>query len=416
MSNEFDFIGDEAGGYFAPVGGVHEQLRSAMKRGDVDGAVKLYEESAASAREAILEDMATASFENRKQWANMLMRARDFRAAAKVYELARLEAAAASCHEKAGDFALAAAASLRGGELMKAAAAYERAGQPDEAIALYTQAGAREALAECLARQDRGEEAAVIFRELENTHAEVEVLRSALRRNPSSVTALCRLADVFVAYGHVPQAIDLLMGAAKASEAIRSSAVVLELLAKLLETTGQVEGAAKVRARLAGLTPAANVRPNVPPILQRTAGPADGYAFLKALPMFSELSLDDMKSLYRICSGHSFAAGQHLIEPGQPGRGLFVIIDGQVEVFGGPDQSSRLLNTLGVGSYVGEMSLVRDTPTSARVTTRTPVRALFMGREAFTQFLFNTPTAALSIYKLFTVNLAERVRVLSAAR
>jgi CRP-like cAMP-binding protein len=142
----------------------------------------------------------------------------------------------------------------------------------------------------------------------------------------------------------------------------------------------------------------------------------DGYGFLKALPMFADLAIDDMRSLFRVCVQHGFGPGMHLIEPGQAGRGLFVIVDGQVEVFGGAGPDARLLNTLGVGGYVGEISLLLDGPTSARVTARTNVKALFISREAFKQYLFNTPAAALRIYRLFSINLAERVRTLSAAR
>ena len=152
-------------------------------------------------------------------------------------------------------------------------------------------------------------------------------------------------------------------------------------------------------------TPAAGAKP-----------PVDGYGFLKALPMFAELSLPDMKALYRACSEMQFAAGQHLIEIGQPGKGLFVIVDGMVEVYGGPDVGSRLLNTMGPGSHVGEISLVRDSPTSARVTARTAVRTLFVSRDAFADYLYGNPAAALCIYRLFTQNLADRVRALSAAR
>jgi CRP-like cAMP-binding protein len=142
----------------------------------------------------------------------------------------------------------------------------------------------------------------------------------------------------------------------------------------------------------------------------------DAYGFLKALPMFADLSLDDMRSLFRVCVQHGFGVGMNLIEPGQAGRGLFVIVDGQVEVFSGIGPDSRLLNTMGVGGYVGEISLLLEGPTSARVTARTQVKALFISREAFKQYLFSTPTAAVRIYRLFSTNLAERVRTLSAGR
>jgi hypothetical protein len=121
--------------------------------------------------------------------------------------------------------------------------------------------------------------------------------------------------------------------------------------------------------------------------------------FKKALPMFAELSMDDMRALFRICVQHGFGPGMHLIEPGQPGRGLFLIIDGIVDVFGSNSADARLL----------------DAPTSARVTARTNVKALFISREAFHRYVAHTPTA-LRLYRLFSTNLAERVRTLSTLR
>jgi hypothetical protein len=249
---------------------------------------------------------------------------------------------------------------------------------------------------------------------LNNTHAEVEVLRASLRERPGNVASACRLVEIMVLYGHTKQATELLMETARRSNEARNDAKLLDYLARLLEGIGSHAAAEKVRARLKALgkpPPGGAMAEGAP---KQT--PTDGYGFLKSLPMFADLSLPDMKALYRVCSGVNFAPGQNLIEPGQPGRGLYVIVDGQVEVFGGPDVNSRLLNTLGVGSYVGEISLVRDTPTSARVTARSPVKALFVAREAFEKYLYTNPSAALCIYRLFTLNLAERVRVLSAAR
>ena len=93
---------------------------------------------------------------------------------------------------------------------------------------------------------------------------------------------------------------------------------------------------------------------------------------------------------------------------------LFLLLDGQVEVFASNDADARLLNTLGAGGYVGEISLVQDAPTSARVTANGAVKTLFVSRDAFNAFVYSSPAAALSIFKLFTLNLAERVRTLSS--
>lgn len=418
-SLEFEFLGDDASGQFVPVGGPLSQLRGLLARGDVDGAVRLYEETGGSARAGLILEATTASFELKKSIALMFKRARDFAAAGEVYEGLRLDAEAAPCFEQANDFVRAADAWKRLGELIKAAAAYERAGRLDDAVALYGQAGSKEQMAEALARGQKFEAAAALYRDLGNLHGEVEALRACTAATPGAIAPTMRLAELLSNHGHAPRAVELLMTCVRASDKARNDGALLEYLAQLLDSTENPTAAAKVRARI----PKEPVKAPQPIPVLRAALPlpantpgGDGYGFLKALPMFADLSLEDMRALFRVCVQHGFGVGMNLIEPGQPGRGLFVIVDGQVEVFSGMGPESRLLNTLGVGGYVGEISLLLEGPTSARVTARTQVKALFISREAFKQYVFNTPTAAMRIYRLFSSNLAERVRTLSGGR
>jgi tetratricopeptide (TPR) repeat protein len=416
-SLEFEFLDDAEGGHLVPVGGPVPQLRSLLARGEIDIAVQLYEETGGGARDGLLQEVPVASFELKRSIAQMFRKARDFRSAAIAYEALKQDGEAATCFEQANDFARAADAWRRANELTKAAAAYERAGRTDDAVALYGQAGSKELMAESLARAGKFEAAAAIYRSLNNLHAEVESLRACVSATPGAVAPTMRLAELMANHGHPDKAIEQLMACARSSPEARDDATLLEYLARLLDSTNNAPAAAKVRARIS----TAPKEPQPVPVL-RAALPlpstpgGDGYGFLKALPMFADLAIDDMRSLFRVCVQHGFGPGMHLIEPGQAGRGLFVIVDGQVEVFGGAGPDARLLNTLGVGGYVGEISLLLDGPTSARVTARTNVKALFISREAFKQYLFNTPAAALRIYRLFSNNLAERVRTLSAAR
>lgn len=429
-SLDFDFVDDDSGGRFVAAGGNFQQVRQLVAKGEIDTAVRVYEDSGGSIREELIQEAVSASFETRKAIAQMFRRSRDFAAAAKVYQQARLEGEAADCFEQAGDFEAAASSYAKGGDLLKAAAAYERAGNASRAIQLFREAGASERLAECLARNNRFTEAAHEFRVLKKVHAEVETLRAGLSAEPDNLEIVIRYAELMIQHGRKDQAGALLVTTAKRVAGARDHPPFLTQLAGALEAMGNATGAAKIHARLselskaprpaaspAAVAPAApSPRPASPPTPGAAEPGADAYGFLKALPMFADLALADMKALYRICALQTFAPGAHLIESGQPGQGLFVIVGGQVEVYGGSDASARLLNTLGVGAYVGEISLLQDGPTSARVTARTPVRALFISRDAFLHYLYGSPHAALRIYRLFTLNLADRVRALSAAR
>jgi tetratricopeptide (TPR) repeat protein len=421
---EFDFVEDENGeGRFVTVGGPLENIRALLARQDVEGAVKLYEETAGSCRQALVAEATSGSFELKKTIGTLLKRARDFSAAGQVFELGRMETEAAQCFEMGDDFARAAPVWKRLGELLRAAGCSLRAGKAEEALQLYQQAGAAEGVAESLSRLGRSLEAAQAWRALNNPHAESEVLRAGLVANPANLPLAVQLADLLLRHGRGAVAVQTLTDAGRVAPTSRTDVLYLETLARAFDAAGSQPSAEKVRAHLATLprTAATASAPSPVPVVVGRTPPAlapadDGYGFLKALPLFAELSLTDMKALYRVCARATFEPGQHLIEVGRPGRGLFIIIDGQVEVYSGPEPTARLLNTLGTGGYIGEISLVQDGPTTARVTARSAVKALFISRDAFLTYLVASPAAALSIWRLFALNLSERVRVLSAAR
>ena len=62
---------------------------------------------------------------------------------------------------------------------------------------------------------------------------------------------------------------------------------------------------------------------------------------------------DDLRRLEEVGHEVAFAAGKVLIEHGQPGTGLFVVVDGSV-VVEAPDSEREL----GPGSVIGERALV----------------------------------------------------------
>ena len=73
------------------------------------------------------------------------------------------------------------------------------------------------------------------------------------------------------------------------------------------------------------------------------------------------------------------AAGQLLIERGQPGSGLYVVLDGSVVV-----EAPERTHVLGPGSLVGERALLTpDGKRTARVRARTDGRVLAVARPDF---------------------------------
>jgi CRP-like cAMP-binding protein len=87
----------------------------------------------------------------------------------------------------------------------------------------------------------------------------------------------------------------------------------------------------------------------------------------------------DLQLLETVGDETTVSAGQVLIERGQHGSGLYVVLDGTVIVEA--DEGPR---ELGPGCVVGERALLSDDGTrTARVRAKTDVRAIAVDRVAF---------------------------------
>jgi CRP-like cAMP-binding protein len=86
---------------------------------------------------------------------------------------------------------------------------------------------------------------------------------------------------------------------------------------------------------------------------------------------------EDLRRLREVGTESQIAAGQMLIERGQQGAGLFVVLDGTVVV-----DASEGTRELGPGAVVGERSLFSaEGARTARVRAVTDVRVLAVDRD-----------------------------------
>jgi CRP/FNR family cyclic AMP-dependent transcriptional regulator len=122
---------------------------------------------------------------------------------------------------------------------------------------------------------------------------------------------------------------------------------------------------------------------------------------LRAIGLFASLDDGALAAVAERATEVEVSAGRVLIEVGQPGTGLFVVLDGTlvVELPGG-----RAVE-LGTGQFVGDIALLTDRPHIARVRAKTHVRCLAIGRAGFAALLRESPQIAVAMLP----TLAERV-------
>lgn len=101
---------------------------------------------------------------------------------------------------------------------------------------------------------------------------------------------------------------------------------------------------------------------------------------LRELPLFKHLSEEWLTRLSQNATVRQFAAGEHLIDEGHMVDELFVIADGNVRVWTQGLGRAVELKTLGVGNYVGEVSLLSGKTATATVEAVDALTVVGVGR------------------------------------
>lgn len=115
----------------------------------------------------------------------------------------------------------------------------------------------------------------------------------------------------------------------------------------------------------------------------------DGFArerlirnLLATSPLFTPFTKDQQAELLRRFDGSEVDPGTVVIQQGQEGQGLFVVLSGELEVSSAtePGAAATVLARLQTGDIFGEMSLISSQPTSATVRALVRCNLLFLGR------------------------------------
>jgi uncharacterized membrane protein len=117
---------------------------------------------------------------------------------------------------------------------------------------------------------------------------------------------------------------------------------------------------------------------------------------LTHIPLFSELSRDDLTALTALLTRHQYAAHQTLFWIGDAAEYIGVVQSGAVDVIA-PDADGKevKLNTIGPGGFFGELSLLVGGPRTATIRAAADSVILTLGRQDFQHFLEKHPSATI---------------------
>ncbi len=128
-------------------------------------------------------------------------------------------------------------------------------------------------------------------------------------------------------------------------------------------------------------------------------------AFLQKVPLFSDLSVDDLDAICQQTEDMRLLPGEVLFTEGSLGQQAFVIQEGQIEIFKSSNNQEVQLAIRQPGDVIGEMAILEARPRSASGRALTECLLIVISSDLLKQLLNTHPGAALTMLHTITARL-----------
>lgn len=127
---------------------------------------------------------------------------------------------------------------------------------------------------------------------------------------------------------------------------------------------------------------------------------------LHRMPLFRHLTYQELVRVLNITEVQNYEPEEVVVEEGDEGDALFIVLTGQVRVHAG----DAVLTHLGPGQHVGEMALVDKAPRSAHVSADEASKLLVIRRREFFDIIRKDHAIAVKLLWSFLGVLTQRLR------
>ncbi|MDO8755489.1 MAG: HEAT repeat domain-containing protein [Anaerolineales bacterium] len=128
---------------------------------------------------------------------------------------------------------------------------------------------------------------------------------------------------------------------------------------------------------------------------------------LHEVPIFSELSPEDLKSVAEVAHEEWYPQNTDIFRQGDEGNMMFVIAEGRLQVVRNMDGKDQVLAERSRGDFVGEMAIIESAPRSATLHTHSEVRVLAIDDETFKGILRERPEVSFAVLHSLSRRLRE---------
>jgi HEAT repeat protein len=134
----------------------------------------------------------------------------------------------------------------------------------------------------------------------------------------------------------------------------------------------------------------------------------DRLLALRRIPLFAQLSLDQLESVNRAMQVEHYTRGEVVVREGERGDKLFLLLEGEVEIWAGwGSESPVLLNRLSPVSSFGERAVLNDEVRTATAVTAHDSLLASLDGERMKELIRRMPDISFAIFR----ELIDRARV-----
>ena len=108
-----------------------------------------------------------------------------------------------------------------------------------------------------------------------------------------------------------------------------------------------------------------------------------------------------------------YQQGDVIFSEGDPGKALYIILDGSVEIVKRCGSEDKVLVTLSAGSFFGELALIQESSRAVTARAETAAEVVMLARRDFLALLDLDPRVAAKITLAIARLLAMRVKAYS---
>ena len=128
-------------------------------------------------------------------------------------------------------------------------------------------------------------------------------------------------------------------------------------------------------------------------------------SLLKRVPLLRDIPPEDLERIAHLSHEETVEPETNIVEIGDPGDALYLIVEGSAEVLYPGRSSDFVLATLKAGDFFGEMALLNGQPRSATVRAKDPVRALVLEKDEFHHMMMESPAVAVKLLELMSTRI-----------